>query len=252
MIATAQGSDGSERSEGRAQSVRLPISRLQRAVIDNLERSDSTVVRATMALTVDASRLFGFREHLAARALAVEQIRPTYSDVLLAILGRTLVRHPRIRTTIDGDEWVEHQQIDISLAVAADDGMLYVPVVRDCDTCTVQELSQQRSELVARARSGRTKSADSRGGCFALTNVGGLLPLEVGTPVINKGQSAILGVGQIADGVLAVDGVPVVRRVLRVFLSIDHRVIDGASASRFLTDVKSGLEDPAEVLRGCS
>jgi pyruvate dehydrogenase E2 component (dihydrolipoamide acetyltransferase) len=229
--------------------VRRPISRLQRAVIDNLERSDSTVVRATMALTVDASRLVGFREQLVERALAEDKVRPTYSDVLLAVLGRTLVAHPVIRTTIDEDDWVEHKQIDISLAVAADDGMLYVPVVRDCDTCTVQELSQQRSEIVARARNGRAKPSDSRGGCFTLTNVGGLLPLEVGTPVINKGQSAILGVGQIADGVLAVDGAPVVRRILRVFLSIDHRVIDGASASRFLADVKSGLEDPAAVLK---
>lgn len=244
MIAIPQDSSGSEASEGRNRPARRPISRLQRAVIDHLEQSDSTVVRATMALTADATRLVDFRERLVERASAAEQVRPTYSDVLLAILGRALVAHPIIRTTIDGDEWFEHQQIDISLAVAADDGMLYVPVVRDCDTSTVQELSQQRCELVARARSGRAKPADSRGGCFTLTNIGSFLPLELGTPVINKGQSAILGVGQIADGVLAVDGIPVVQRVLRVFLSIDHRVIDGASAARFLADIKSGIEDP--------
>jgi pyruvate dehydrogenase E2 component (dihydrolipoamide acetyltransferase) len=203
-----------------------------------------------MALTVDASRLVALRKRLVDRAGEMEQVRPTYSDVLLALLGRSLVAHPIMRTTIEGDEWVESRQIDISLAVSADDGMLYVPVVRDCDVRSVQEIAEQRAELVARARIGRAKPADFKGGCFTLTNVGGFLPLEVGTPVINKGQSAILGVGQIADAVIAVDGVPGVRPVIRVFLSIDHRVIDGASAAHFLADVRSGIENPDGLLGG--
>ena len=149
---------------------------------------------------------------------------------------------------IDGDEIVYKNYYDIGMAVSAPNGLV-VPVIRDCDTKTPAAIERSLGELAAKARDGSLSVDEMQGGTFSITN-GGVFGSLLSTPIINPPQSGILGMHTIKERPVAENGEVVVRPIMNVALSYDHRLVAGREAVQFLVTLKDALEDPARMLLG--
>jgi 2-oxoglutarate dehydrogenase E2 component (dihydrolipoamide succinyltransferase) len=153
---------------------------------------------------------------------------------------------PRINAEIQGDEMVLKHYYDIGVAVGASEGLV-VPVLRDADRLTFAAIEKGIREFAKRAEDGTLSLADLKGGTFTITN-GGVFGSLLSTPILNPPQVAILGLHKIQDRPMAVNGQVVVRPMMYVALTYDHRIVDGAEAVRFLVRVKELVEDPGALL----
>jgi 2-oxoglutarate dehydrogenase E2 component (dihydrolipoamide succinyltransferase) len=153
---------------------------------------------------------------------------------------------PAVNTQIEGDTVIENHFYDIGVAVSTDRGLM-VPVLRDCDRAGFAAIEQQLAGAAQKAREGKITLADLDGGVFTITN-GGIFGSLLSTPILNAPQCAILGMHAIQDRPVAVNGQVVVRPMMYVALSYDHRVVDGRDAVTFLVRLKQAIEDPARLL----
>jgi 2-oxoglutarate dehydrogenase E2 component (dihydrolipoamide succinyltransferase) len=153
-----------------------------------------------------------------------------------------------VNAEIDGDEVVFKHHYDLGMAVSAPQGLV-VPVIRDCDEKSFAEIEAALAELAAKARDGKLTQGEMTGGTFTISN-GGVFGSLLSTPILNRPQSGILGLHKIEDRPVAVDGQVVVRPMMYVALSYDHRLVDGREAVTFLVHVKEALEDPQRLLLG--
>lgn len=153
---------------------------------------------------------------------------------------------PEINAYIDGDEFVQRHYYDIGIAVGTDRGLI-VPVVRDCDKLTFAGIEQAISGFAKKAREGKLSVDDLQGGGFTITN-GGVYGSLLSTPILNPPQSGILGMHKILNRPVAIDNQVVIRPMMYVALSYDHRIIDGKEAVTFLVHLKNHLEDPGKLL----
>ena len=159
---------------------------------------------------------------------------------------RALQEVPAVNALLDGDTLVENHYYDIGVAVSTERGLL-VPVLRDCDRAGFAAIEQQLAALAQRARDSKITLADLEGGVFTITN-GGVFGSLLSTPILNAPQCAILGMHAIQDRPVAVAGQVVIRPMMYLALSYDHRIVDGREAVTFLVKVKQTLEDPARLL----
>jgi len=183
------------------------------------------------------------------RALLVErhpEERPTVTDVLTKICAIALMRHREVNATFADDAILLHPSANVGIAVATERGLV-VPVVAAADARTVAEIAATRAELVARARDGKLQPQDLEGGTFTISNLG-MYGVEQFIAVLNPPQAAILAVGAVEDRPVAHDGAVVVRPMMTMTLTCDHRTIDGATAADFLRTVKDFLEEPGLTL----
>ena len=157
-----------------------------------------------------------------------------------------LVEFPRLNAEIDGDEMVLKHYYDIGVAVGAADGLV-VPVIRDADTLSFAQIEQRIRDFAARAAGGTLTLDDLRGGTFSVTN-GGIYGSLMSTPIVNPPQVGILGLHAIKERPTGVDGQVVLRPMMYIALTYDHRIVDGAEAVQFLVRVKSLVEDPGVLL----
>jgi 2-oxoglutarate dehydrogenase E2 component (dihydrolipoamide succinyltransferase) len=153
---------------------------------------------------------------------------------------------PRLNAEIQGDEIVLKHYYDIGVAVGASEGLV-VPVLRDADTMSFAQIEQQIRDFARRAEDGTLSLADLKGGTFTITN-GGVFGSLLSTPILNPPQVGILGLHKIQDRPIAVNGQVVVRPIMYVALTYDHRIVDGSEAVRFLVRVKAIIEDPIALL----
>jgi len=153
---------------------------------------------------------------------------------------------PVINASIDGDELVYHDYVDLSIAVSAPRGLM-VPVVRGADRLALHEIEREIARLAAKAREGTLSVDEMAGGTFTITN-GGVFGSMLSTPIINAPQSAILGMHNIVERPIAMQGQVVIRPMMYLALSYDHRLIDGKDSVSFLVRVKEYLEDPYRML----
>jgi 2-oxoglutarate dehydrogenase E2 component (dihydrolipoamide succinyltransferase) len=153
---------------------------------------------------------------------------------------------PGINAQIDGNEIIENHYYDIGVAVSTEKGLM-VPVIRDCDSLGMAGIEKAIGDVAKRARDGKITLADLEGGVFTITN-GGTFGSMLSTPIINAPQSAILGLHAINDRPVAVNGQVVIRPMMYLALSYDHRLVDGKEAVTFLVKVKQAIEDPARLL----
>jgi len=162
------------------------------------------------------------------------------------VIAFTLLDHLRLNASwADGDiQW--NQEINVGIAVAIDEGLI-VPVIHKADDASLSEIAMQRADLIERARQGKLRPADISNGTFTLTNLG-MYNVDAFDAVVNTPQAAILSVGRIADRVVPVDGEIVIRPMMVMTLSLDHRVVDGARAAQFLDDLANLIEDPWGLL----
>lgn len=231
--------------------VRVPVRGVRKAMAAAMERSVRAAPQATEWLTLDVSRTVDLLERLQAeRSFAGIRLTPT---VIVAKAVCLALRHtPELNAqwldTGGGEaELLMHDAVNLGFAVATDRGLV-VPNVKAADRLSLRELAGAIDRLTSTAREGRTQPADQAGGSFTITNIG-TLGVDAGTPLLNPGESGILAVGAIQRRPwVAADDSIVARWVTTLALSFDHRVVDGAAGSRFLTDVADILRDPATAL----
>jgi len=157
-----------------------------------------------------------------------------------------LRKFPVVNASVEGNEIIYHHFFDIGIAVSSDRGLM-VPVLRDVDRMSFAQIEKELAVLGKKARDGSMSMEDLTGGTFTITN-GGIFGSMMSTPILNPPQSAILGMHAIQDRPMAVDGEVVIRPMMYVALTYDHRIIDGKEAVQFLVSIKQSLEDPGRLL----
>jgi pyruvate dehydrogenase E2 component (dihydrolipoamide acetyltransferase) len=204
--------------------------------------------RTTLSWTT-VPHFFAVREIEAdARVKAREKLAPavSHTDILIALVARTLVRHPRLNASWSAEGIRPNAAVNLAIAVAVKDGVI-APVIRDAHCITLSDISARRRDLTGRARAGSLRPADLADGTFTISNLG-MYGVDAFSAIVTPPQAAILAVGAIADRVVAVDGVPGVRPTITLTLSSDHRVVDWAAAAMFLRDLAEAIRRPSPLL----
>jgi pyruvate dehydrogenase E2 component (dihydrolipoamide acetyltransferase) len=198
-----------------------------------------------LGVSIDMTEALHLREQMVGR-LGEGDVKPTVNDLLTRFVGVALVRHRAINATFSGEEIHRHASAHVGLAVAAPNGLV-VPVIRNVDRSSVQEIARARAELVGRARDGKLTREDMEGGTFTISNLG-MFGVEQFVAVLNPPQVAILAVGAVKPTPIVVDGEVDVAPMMYVTLTCDHRAIDGADGAEFLRTLVSIVEQPALAL----
>ena len=222
---------------------RVPLRGIRRATARRLTESIRKAVHVTHFFEADAAALGALRKKLKPEAEA-KGLKLTYLPFIIKALIEALKLHPMLNATVDdeAEEIIVKKYYNIGVAVDVPDGLI-VPVVKGADMKTVFEIAGEIQSLAEAARKRSLDLADLKGGTFSITNVGSIGG-EAATPIINYPETAILATMRIAERVRAVDGAPAVRTILPLCLSFDHRVVDGAEAARFSSDLVRLLESP--------
>jgi len=231
---------------GPVKVTKIPLRGLRRSIAERLTISKTRAAQATAFETVDASALISLRE--AMRRKAEEKgVRLTYLPIIVKLVADVLREYPALNGTVDDEraEIVLSQEFNIGIAVDTEQGLL-VPVARNVESKDILALAAELETLAEKARGGKLGLDEVRGGTFTITNVGAAGGL-IGTPIINYPEIAILAVGRIEKRP-AVDGDSVtVKPMMELALTFDHRLVDGAYASRFLLALKKNLENPGQL-----
>jgi len=198
-----------------------------------------------LTVSVDMTRSLALRERLVAR-LQEGETKPTVGDLLTKVCAAALVRHPAVNAHFTGEKILRFPSAHVGIAVAAPNGLV-VPVIRDADRRTIQEIAAARADIVGRARDGKLQLADLEGGTFTISNLG-MFGIEQFVAVLNPPQAAILAVGSTEEKPVVRDGQVEVRPLMSMTITCDHRAIDGADGAEFLRTVKELLEEPALAL----
>jgi 2-oxoglutarate dehydrogenase E2 component (dihydrolipoamide succinyltransferase) len=227
---------------------RVPMTRLRARIAERMVQAQATQALLTSFNEVDL--------------LAVNQMRSRYKDAFEKQYGvklgfmsfftkacvEALKKFPAVNASVDGNDIVYHEYFDVGVAVSTDRGLI-VPVLRDADQQSFADIEKSIANFAARARAGSITIEELTGGTFTITN-GGVFGSLLSTPIVNAPQSAILGMHKIQDRPMVVEGQVVVRPMMYVALTYDHRIIDGREAVQFLVTVKQCLEDPARMVLG--
>ncbi|HWL32721.1 MAG TPA: dihydrolipoamide acetyltransferase family protein [Gaiellaceae bacterium] len=198
-----------------------------------------------LTVSVDMTRSLELRERLVGR-LREGETKPTVSDLLTKVAAAALLRHPAVNAHFAGDKILRFPYAHVGIAVAAPNGLV-VPVIRDADRKTIQEIAADRAALVGRARDGKLQRDDLADGTFTISNLG-MFGIEQFVAVLNPPQAAILAVGSTEPKPVVRDGQVEVRPLMSMTVTCDHRAIDGADGAGFLRTVKELLEEPALAL----
>jgi len=198
-----------------------------------------------LGASIDMSETLHLREQLVAR-LAEGDAKPTVNDLITKLVGVALMQHRALNATFTGDEIHRHPGAHVGMAVAAPNGLV-VPVIRDADRRSVQEIARARADLVGRARDGKLTLPDMEGGTFTISNLG-MFGIEQFVAVLNPPQVAILAVGAVKETPVVVDGEIDIAPMMQVVLTCDHRAIDGTDGAEFLRTLVALVEQPALAL----
>lgn len=216
-----------------------PVARL---MAERTTQSWTTIPHFYVARDVDAQALTEQYQKLKPEIEKSHSVKLTYTDLLVVLLARVLAKHPRINASWVGGTIHLNSDVNVCIAMADKDGVV-APVVHNANKLGLGEVAVRRRELADRARAGKLQPSDIRGGTFTISNLG-MFEVDAFSAIIVPPQAAILAVGRIGDRVVAVDGRPVVRPVLTLTLSSDHRVVDGVRAAEFLRDAAEAFCNP--------
>jgi 2-oxoglutarate dehydrogenase E2 component (dihydrolipoamide succinyltransferase) len=228
------------------QEERVPLSRLRARIAERLLEATQTTAMLTTFNEIDLSEVIGLRARHKEDFEARHGVRLGFMSFFVRACAEALRRFPIVNAALDGNQIVYHHYCDIGIAVSSPRGLV-VPVLRDAETLSLAAVEKQTREFAERARDGRLDLDDLRGGTFTITN-GGVFGSLLSTPILNPPQSAILGMHALQERPVAHKGQVVIRPMMYVALSYDHRLIDGADAVRFLVTIKRSLEDPGRML----
>ncbi|WP_411504462.1 dihydrolipoamide acetyltransferase family protein [Brevibacillus centrosporus] len=219
---------------------------MRKVIAQRMTQSAFTAPHVTLTTEADMTRVQEVRATLLPSIEKTTGQRLSYTEMIMKAVAAALARHPKVNASLQDETIVYHDSVHVGLAVAVSDGLL-VPVVKHADRKGLAELTTDTKRLAGLAREGRLLPDDMRGGTFTISNLG-MYAIDAFTPIINQPESAILGVGRIHEKPVGVDGQIVLRPMMSLSLSFDHRVMDGAPAAAFLQDVKEYLEAPYHLL----
>jgi pyruvate dehydrogenase E2 component (dihydrolipoamide acetyltransferase) len=220
----------------------IPFTGMRKTVARNVAASAQSAVHVTLVMPVDMTECVKFRASVLDTIEKRHGVRVSFTDIIAKAAARAIEEKPIVNASLQEDKIVIHDQVNIGIATAIEGGLV-VPVVRDVDRKSIPVISAEIKELVARARSGRPSPDDFAGGTFTITNLGAY-GVDSFDPVITPGQSAILGVCAITEKPVVKDGEIVIRSMMNLCLSFDHRVMDGAPAAEYLAALRRILESP--------
>jgi pyruvate dehydrogenase E2 component (dihydrolipoamide acetyltransferase) len=226
-------------------TVEVPTS-LGRIMAERTTQSWTTVPHFFVTRDVDATALNQYREEIVDEIESTKKIRVTHTDLLVAVVSRVLLKHPRLNASWSAEGIHLHGHINMGVAIAVNDGVV-AAVIHSAHTASLPEIAIQRRDIAERARAGKLRPADIADATFTISNLG-MYGVDQFSAIITPPQAAILAVGGIADKVVAIEGKPAVRPMMTVTVSCDHRVADGARAAMFLSDLAQSLSDPAKFL----
>ena len=213
-----------------------PLSRMRQVIASRLTESFTTTPHFFVTVAVDMTELVNFRAELKAQGVSY-----TVTDFILKAVAMSLVEFPVVNSTTDGKTIRWHSKVHLGMAVNLEQGLV-VPVIRNAEELSLAELHDCASELIAKARAGKLTPDEMGGSTFTISNMG-MLDIENFTAIINPGESAILAVSSTLKQPAVKDGQIVVRDIMKMTLSSDHRIIDGATAARFANAIKQKLEE---------
>jgi len=219
---------------------------LGRLMAERTTQSWTTVPHFFVTREVEASALNEFRDKLAPEIELSHKIRITHTDLLVALVARLLLGHPRLNASWSAEGIRLHDHVNMGVAIAVNDGVV-AAVIPNAQAAGLAEIATQRRDVAERAREGRLRPTDIAGATFTISNLG-MYHVDQFSAIIIPPQAAILAVGSIADRVVAVEGKPAVRPMITLTLSCDHRVADGARAAQFLNHLAEALREPGKLL----
>ena len=225
---------------------RVPMTRLRARIAERLVQAQATAAMLTTFNEVDLKAVNELRARYKERFEKAHGARLGFMSFFVKASIEALRRFPLVNASVDGTDIVYHEYYDIGVAVSTDRGLI-VPVLRNADALGFGEIEQAVVGYANRAREGSLTIEELTGGTFTITN-GGVFGSLLSTPILNMPQSAILGMHKIQERPVVVDGQVVVRPMMYLALSYDHRLIDGREAVQFLVAIKDALEDPARLL----
>ena len=239
--AAAAPATGGNRSEERVR-----MTRLRQTVAKRLKQAQETAALLTTFNDVDMSAVIEARTKYKDLFEKKHGVRLGFMGFFTKAAALAARDVPAVNAQIDGEDIVYHNYMDVSVAVSAPNGLV-VPVVRGADSMSFAEIEKAIGAFGAKAKAGTLTMADMTGGTFTISN-GGVFGSLMSTPIINPPQSAVLGLHRIEDRAVVVDGQIVVRPMMYLALSYDHRLIDGREAVTFLKIIKDAIEDPTRLL----
>jgi len=225
---------------------RVRMTKLRQTIAKRLKDVQNTAAMLTTFNEVDMSAVMELRKRYRDLFEKKHGIKLGFMGLFTKAVCHALKEIPAVNAEIDGDEIVYKNYAHIGIAVGTDKGLV-VPVVRDANTMSIAEIEKEIGRLGKLARDGKLALDDMRGGTFTITN-GGIYGSLMSTPIINAPQSAILGMHAIKERPIAVDGAVVIRPMMYLALSYDHRIIDGQEAVTFLVRIKESLENPERLV----
>ncbi len=234
-------------STGERQT-RRKMTPLRQKIAQRLVAAQHEAAMLTTFNEVDMSGVMALRAKYQDDFVKKNGVKLGFMSFFVKAVVHALKEVPAVNAQIDGDTIIENHYYDIGVAVSTDRGLM-VPVVKNCDTLPMADVEKQIAAAAVKARDGKITLADLEGGVFTITN-GGTFGSLLSTPIINPPQSAILGMHAINERPMAVNGQVVIRPMMYVALSYDHRLVDGKQAVTFLVKVKQALEDPARLVIG--
>jgi pyruvate dehydrogenase E2 component (dihydrolipoamide acetyltransferase) len=220
------------------------LPKLRLAVAKQMAAAKREVPHFYVTGEIDMSEAARLRAALATPGTIPERI--TFTHILIRALAVTLRKHPRVNASWSDGSITYHEDVHIGIAVAVADGLI-APVVRSCQRLSLRQIARAVAELVHQAQQGHVGGEGLTGATFTLSNMG-MLDIEEFTAVITPPQAAVLAVGSIKERPVVRDGQLAVAKTMRVTLSVDHRVLNGVEAGRFLEDLKRTLENPLGLL----
>ncbi len=237
---------GTAPDRGQRVENRQKLSMLRRKVAQRLVSVKNETAMLTTFNEVDMAPIFALRKEYKESFAEKHNVGLGFMSFFTKAVIRALEMYPDVNAMIDGDYKINYEYCDISIAVSGPKGLM-VPVVRNAEALSFRGIEAEIKRLAIRARDGQITVDDMTGGTFTISN-GGVFGSMLSTPILNPPQSAILGMHNIIERPVAVDGQVVIRPMMYLALSYDHRIIDGKESVGFLIAIKEALENPAEIL----
>ncbi len=231
---------------GPREEQRVPMTRLRAKIAERLVQAQHNAAMLTTFNEVNLKAVMDMRAQYKDIFEKKHGVKLGFMSFFTKAVVESLKRFPAVNASIDGQDIVYHGFYDIGIAVSTERGLV-VPIVRDADQKSIAEIEEAINDAASRARQGKLSMEEMQGGTFTITN-GGVFGSLLATPIINPPQTGILGMHKIEDRPVVVNGEIVIRPMMYVALSYDHRLIDGKDSVQFLVSVKELLEDPARLL----
>ncbi|TQR18769.1 dihydrolipoamide acetyltransferase family protein [Psychrobacillus soli] len=225
---------------------RMPFKGMRKVIADRISASAYTAPHVTLLSEIDMTNCVALRQDLLPIIEKVEGLRISFNEILIKATAFALKQNPNINISLEGQEIVYHSHVNIGMAVAVPDGLV-VPVLRNVDQKGLAAITSEAKGIGKQARDGKLSPDDMQGSTFTISNLG-MYAIDGFTPIINSPNAAILGIGRIQKKTVVVNDELAIRSMMNLSLSFDHRIIDGAPAAAFLTDLKDVLENPFKLM----